>query len=103
MKCFTNLHAGDIRLDENSRGGLRAFREFLAYAEGGEIDDLRSSSGVGAASLFQQEVSERLRASGYACDESADASGFFVDIAVSHPDRPGAICAGHRVRRRLVQ
>ena len=96
LRCevFTNLHASDIRLDENSRGGLRAFRDFLAYAESGDVADTRSASGAGTASLFQQEVAERLRASGYECDESADASGFFVDIAVSHPDRPGRYVLG---------
>ena len=101
LRCevFTNLHATDIRLDQNSKGGMRAFRDFLAYAETGEIADMRSASGGDSASVFQKEVTERLRAGGYECQDAVDASGFIVDIAVAHPDRPerhviGIVCDG---------
>ena len=95
LRCevFTNLHADDIRLERDGRGGLRAFRDFLAYAENGEVTSWPSADTEQVAP-FQKEVAERLRAAGHDCHETMDASGFFVDIAVAHPDHPGRYVLG---------
>ncbi len=87
LRCevFTNLHAGDIRLERDDRGGLKAFRDFLAYAESGAVASWPSAD-TEKISPFQEEVAERLRAAGHDCRETMDASGFFVDIAVVHPN-----------------
>ena len=95
LRCevFTNLHANDIRIEEDRRGGLRAFRDFLAYAESGEVANWPSVDTERVAP-FQKEVADRLRAAGHDCHETMDASGFFVDIAVAHPGQSSRYVLG---------
>ena len=95
LRCdvFTNLHANDIRTEQGGMGGRRALREFLAYAESGEV---ASSPSVDTKRVdpFRKEIADKLQAAGHACHETVDAGGFFVDIAVAHPDHPGRYVLG---------
>ena len=95
LRCevFTNLRSGDIRLDQGGRGGLAAFRDFLAYAETGEVVNWPQANSE-QTSPVQKEIAEKLRAAGHDCHETMDASGFFVDIAIAHPDYPGRYVLG---------
>ena len=95
LRCevFTNLRSGDIRLDQDGRGGLAAFRDFLAYAEIGEVESWPQANSE-RTSPFQKEIAEKLRAAGHDCHETMDASGFFVDMAIADPDHPGRYVLG---------
>ena len=96
LRCdvFTNLHADDIRLTASSGHGVRAFKTFLSFAESGEIVDIPTVSGREAGSPFQQEVADRLRSKGYEVHDEVSSSGFFVDIGIVDPDRPGRYILG---------
>ena len=91
---FTNLHADDIRATVNSGHGVRAFKKFLAYAEQGEMPDMPMMSGREVDSPFQIEVAGRLRSHGYEIHDEVASSGYFVDIGVVDPKRPGRYALG---------
>lgn len=90
----TNLQSDDVRLTASSRDGVKAFKKFLAYAEHGEISEISMPSGREAASPFQQEVANKLRSYGYEIHDEIASSGFFVDIGVVDPNRPGRYVLG---------
>ncbi|MXY45944.1 MAG: DUF3320 domain-containing protein, partial [Chloroflexi bacterium] len=92
-KVFTNLRAADIRQESRSKG-VRAFRNFLAYADSGEFAAMQAQASYAGASVFRREIAERLRERGYETHTDADSSEFFVDIAVTHPSQPGRYVLG---------
>jgi hypothetical protein len=91
---FTNLRSDDIRLDENSKQGVKSFRKFLAYAERAEITYTPFKQGTEGAPPFQQEIADMLRTLGYEIHEDPGAIGFFVDIGVVDPKSPGRYTLG---------
>ena len=96
LRChvFTNLQSDDIMLTSNSKGGVQAIKKFLAFAERGEIPDMPIVSGREAGSPFQKAVADRLRSQGYEIHDEVASSGYFVDIGVVDPKRPGRYVLG---------
>ena len=96
LRChvFTNLHSDDIVLTANSKGGVQAMKKFLAFAERGEIPDMPIVSGREARSPFQKAVADRLRLQGYEVHDEVASSGYFVDIGMVDPKRPGRYVLG---------
>ena len=95
-RVFTNLHADDVSADAQAgRKGRAAFRTFLSYAETGTLPaDTAYETGRAPLSPFQQDVSDRLRAKGCIVHEEVATSGFFVDIGIADPDKPGRYVLG---------
>ncbi len=107
IRCeiFTNLRSGDVRFGEARSAGVSALRTFLAFAETGTLD-VPAQTGHEPQSPFEEAVLTRLRNRGYIVDPQVGSCGFFIDMAVRHPDRPeqyvlGIECDGamyHRAR-----
>ncbi len=95
-RVFTNLHADDVSADAQAgRKGRAAFRTFLSYAETGALPvDTAYETGRAPLSPFQQDVSDRLRAKGCIVHDEVATSGFFVDIGIADPERPGRYVLG---------
>ena len=92
-EVFTNLRAEDIDLHRTSARGVEVLKEYLSYADTGEID-LPSPTGRGADSPFEEAVAEALRKEGYRVEHQIGASGFYIDLAVVDPERPGQYILG---------
>jgi very-short-patch-repair endonuclease len=90
LRCevFTNITGDDIRLNENSPRGLVAFKRFLKYAETGILDVSRESGGD-FDSPFEAAVHDAILDLGFAVDKQVGSAGFFIDLAVIDPRRPG--------------
>lgn len=107
IRCeiFTNIRSGDVRFGEARSAGVSALRTFLAFAETGTLD-VPAQTGHEPQSPFEEAVLTRLRNRGYIVDPQVGSCGFFIDMAVRHPDRPeqyvlGIECDGamyHRAR-----
>ncbi|MBP3871523.1 MAG: DUF4011 domain-containing protein [Faecalicoccus sp.] len=89
MTIFSSIYSTDIRVTENSPEGLRAFKEFLRYAEGHELysdealkADEKTKEGV------LQSVCQTITDCGYQCIPMVGHSDFHVDIAVVDPYDP---------------
>ena len=92
---FTNLRADDIDLGRTNAAGVRALKTFLAYAETGimPVDERRPNARV-VDSPFQRVVATRLRDRGYEVHDEVASSGYFVDMAIADPERPGRYILG---------
>ncbi len=97
LRChvFTNLRAEDINLGSTRSVGVRAFKNFLAYAESGSLPaNMPVVSEREVDSPFQKAVAARLRDLGYEAHEEVAAGGKFIDIGIVDPDRPGRYMLG---------
>ncbi len=90
MTIFASLYSSDIKVTETSPEGLIAFRDFLKFAEGQDIQNESSSEAekqlVKAGIL--QCICRELSAHGYQCETMVGHSDFHVDIAVVDPYVP---------------
>jgi very-short-patch-repair endonuclease len=90
---FTSMRAADIRTDEKSKWGVRALKGYLKFASDGLLDSAKET-GRSADSDFEVAVAEVLRAQGYEAVPQVGVAGYFLDIAVRHPQRPGDFVLG---------
>ena len=95
MRCevFTNLSADDIQTTGESPEGVRALKEYLEYAATGKLQ-LPSESSRGPDSPFEEAVRDALVAGGYTVQPQVGAAGYFIDLAVVDPARPGRYLLG---------
>ncbi len=89
---FSSIGAGDIRADAAPRG-TRMLREFLDYAETGQI-----AAGVVTGqeydSPFEEAVARVIRSNGYEVVPQVGVSGFRIDLGVADPTQPGRFVIG---------
>jgi very-short-patch-repair endonuclease len=90
---FTTMDAADIRTDEKSKWGVRALKGYLKFAKDGVLDSARET-GRAADSDFELAVAEVLRTQGYEAVPQVGVAGYFLDIGVRHPQRPGDFVLG---------
>lgn len=95
MACevFTNLTAEDIDLSRTNSRGVRALKTFLQYAKDGVVD-VPISTGREPDSPFEESVLSALKREGYRVETQVGSAGFFIDLAVVDPDRPGRYLLG---------
>ena len=88
MEVFSNFTADDIKTESNSPFGVRALKSFLHYAQTGELDH-RHETGKEADSPFEEAVSDAICQLGYDIEPQVGSAGFYIDIAVRDPEKPG--------------
>ena len=90
---FANFEAADLDLRKTKARGVEALKTFLEYARTGRME-LPRHTGRGADSPFEEAVARELRRRGRQVDHQVGSAGFFVDLAVVDPDRPGRYLLG---------
>lgn len=93
MHIFTSMRPEDIRTTETSSKGINALKDFLVYAETGILDKPKKTD-KGPDSDFEIAVATELNKAGYDIDFQVGVAGFFIDVAVKHPSRPGIYIMG---------
>jgi very-short-patch-repair endonuclease len=88
MRVFSNFTADDLELDAKDKHGLRALKSFLRYAQTRQLEVARET-GKGVDSPFETEVLLALQERGYAVEPQVGTAGYFIDLAVKDPERPG--------------
>ncbi len=88
-----NFVGADLDLRRSGSRGVQAFKTFLEYAQHGTID-VPTASGRGADSPFEEAVAAKLRDMGHDVEHQVGSAGFFVDLAVVDPERPGRYLLG---------
>lgn len=88
MRVFSNFTADELELDAKDKHGLRALKSFLRYAQTRQLEVARET-GKGADSPFETEVLVALQERGYAVEPQVGTAGYFIDLAVKDPERPG--------------
>ncbi|MGB7602739.1 MAG: AAA domain-containing protein, partial [Candidatus Sulfotelmatobacter sp.] len=89
---FTSLRPEDIVIDGTTPDGTKALQAYLEYARSGVLE-APAETGEDPESDFEIAVINVLRTMGYEVTPQLGVSGFRIDIAVRHPDFPGAYLA----------
>src|SRR6185312_3191575 len=92
-RVFSSMDPGDIRADERSSWGVRALKGYLRFAKEGLLDS-DVITGRSADSEFEISVAEALQGAGFEPVPQVGVAGYFIDIAVRHPKRPGDFVLG---------
>ncbi len=90
---YSNFLAADLDLRRSKARGVEALKTFLEYADKG-ILNVPHASGREADSPFEAAVARVLRARGHQIEEQVGSAGFFIDLAVVDPNRPGRYMLG---------
>lgn len=88
MRVFCNFTADELAVSPESTKGVSALKNFLKYAQTGQLEIARET-GKAVDSPFELEVIEALRNHNYVLEPQVGTAGYFIDIAVKHPDYPG--------------
>ena len=89
---FTSLRPEDIVIDGTTPDGTKALQAYLEYARSGVLET-PAETGEEPESDFELAVINVLRTMGFQVTPQLGVSGFRIDIAVRHPDFPGAYLA----------
>jgi transcription elongation GreA/GreB family factor len=93
IELFTSMVAEDLIVDEKTPLGTKALRDYLAFAKRGVLVTTDECE-RGPDSDFEVSVANVVTALGYEVKPQLGVAGFFIDIAVRNPDRPGEFLAG---------
>lgn len=91
--AFSSMSSSDIRGGPDVSAGTRALKNYLAYAETGILEQA-IETGRPPDSDFEVSVAQALQHAGYECEAQVGMAGFFIDLAVRHPDFPGRYLLG---------
>lgn len=94
IQVYSSMRASNIILSDSSKRGVGALKNYLSYAESGElIDQTGSSQGV-PDSDFEIAVIKQLAAAGYECVPQVGVAGFKIDVGVRDPGMLGRYLMG---------
>jgi len=88
MKVFSNFTADDLKTDEKSPRGVCVLKAFLKYAQTREYV-LPQETGREMDSPFEEAVYQSVLNLGYEVVPQVGSQGFFIDLAVRDPRKPG--------------
>lgn len=93
VELFTSMGPEDIVVDERTPLGTKALRDYLDFAKRGVL--VTTDEGERAPdSDFEVSVANVITSMGYGVKPQLGVAGFFIDMAVRNPDRPGEFLAG---------
>jgi len=94
MEVVASFHGGDLR--DSTNKSVQHLKRYLQYAQHGPAILRTEAADPDAApeSPFEEEVIDVLRGWGYEVQPQVGVAGFRIDMAVRHPDAPGAYALG---------
>ena len=90
---FTSLDTDRILAPPESSRGLRAFKGYLQFARTGILDKTVSTSDQ-EINDFERSVRAVLESRNYEVASQVGVAGFFLDLAIKNPKKPGAFLLG---------
>jgi len=92
IELFSSMEAEDIRVSDQSPLGARTLRHYLEFANNRNLTSLNCNSGE-AESPFESAIAELLQRNNYEVQLQLGVQGYWIDIAVHHPEKPGTFLA----------
>ena len=89
VEVFTSMRPYHILVGGEARRGVRALRDYLKYADTGGYSARGHATGWAPENDFEEVVGRSIEELGFEIEPQVGAEGFFIDIGVRHPDRPG--------------
>jgi len=93
MHIFSSMGSADILVSERSSRGVSSLRYFLEYCESGHLHHAQHT-GKPADSDFEIAVMHELAKHGFECEPQVGVAGYFLDLAVKDPGKPGRFLMG---------
>lgn len=90
---FSSMKSSDIRPSPTSNRGVQILKEYLEYAQTQRLQTAMVT-GREPDSDFEIFVAEQLHQQGYKVVPQVGVSGYFIDLAVVDPQRPGTYLLG---------
>ncbi len=90
---FSSIQSDDIDLARAHSRGAQSLKSFLKYAETGLLET-GSFTGRDHDSEFERQVAKALTPHGYKTHPQVGVAGFFIDLAVVDPEKPGRYLLG---------
>lgn len=90
---FSSLTADQVKVEPSSSWGIRALKGYLTYAQTGTLGETRFS-GREPDSDFEVEVAQTIREARFEVVAQLGVAGFYLDLAVKHPEKPDAFLLG---------
>lgn len=96
MHIFTSFDPEELDVSTAKHQGIRDFKDYLIYAKGGEktLHSFNTQSLGLADSPFELQVKKMLEERGWKTRQQIGCSGYRIDLAVIHPEKPGLYLAG---------
>ncbi len=93
VRLFTSMTPEDVVAGPDSPRSARVLKDYLAYAADGRLD-AGQETGREPDSDFEIFVRDRLQSAGYDAVPQVGVAGFFIDLAIRHPDVPSRFLLG---------
>jgi very-short-patch-repair endonuclease len=90
---FSSLGPDKIHTTPSSPWGVRALKQYLAFARSGILES-PDHGGEQPANDFEMSVGVLLKEKGFDVVPQVGVAGFFIDLAIKHPFKPGAFLLG---------
>ena len=90
---YCNFVGADLDLRKSGARGVEALKTFLEYAQTGSIDIPKGTERE-VDSPFEEAVAAKLRTLDFDVEHQVGSAGFFIDLAVRDPSRPGRYVLG---------
>jgi superfamily I DNA and/or RNA helicase/very-short-patch-repair endonuclease len=93
---FSSMKSSDIRPTATSNRGVHILKDYLEYAQTQRLQQLHTGMATGREpdSDFEIFVAERLRRHGLEVVYQVGVAGYFIDLAIIDPQRPGTYLLG---------
>jgi very-short-patch-repair endonuclease len=92
-EVFSSLDPDRIQTAGSSPWGLRALKGYLTFARTGVLET-PNERGEQPTNDFERSVGSVLKENGFDVVPQVGVAGFFIDLAVRHPVKPGAFLLG---------
>lgn len=96
MHVFSSMRSGDIepKPGSGSKSGVWVLHKFLEYCESETRSLQKNVRSREPDSDFEIAVMEALQWEGFECDAQVGVEGYFIDVAVKDPGKPGRYLMG---------
>jgi very-short-patch-repair endonuclease len=91
---FSSLDPDMIRSESTTPWGVRALKGYMHFAKSGVSVSPQISPGAEPSNEHEAAVGSVLKAQGYDVVPQVGVSGYYIDLAVRHPRKPGAFLIG---------
>jgi very-short-patch-repair endonuclease len=88
IDVFTSMRSGDIKIPDGASIGVKTLKSYLEYAETGRLEQGIATDRE-PDSDFEIFVRDRLVQHGFEVVPQVGVAGYFIDLAVKHPNRSG--------------